>query len=84
MDYKITQALEDLKNYYGLKKIKNVTLNMEDIEDAHITFVSNKPTMLKEMESMSDEIRYKLSLSIMVDSVFKEEDVVEEGENGVL
>ena len=57
---------------------------MEDIEDAHITFVSNKPTMLKEMESMSDEIRYKLSLSIMVDSVFKEEDVVEEGENGVL
>jgi len=31
--YKISQALEDMKNYYGLKEIKNVTLNMNDVED---------------------------------------------------
>jgi hypothetical protein len=75
--YKIAQALEDLKNYYGLKEIKNVTLNMENMEDAHITFVSNKPSMLKDMKSMSNEIRYKLSLSVMIDSIFKEEDEAE-------
>ena len=72
--YKISKALEDMRNYYGLKDIKHVTLHMEDINDVYITFVSNKPIMLKDSVSMSDEIKYKLSLSIMIASVFKEND----------
>ena len=71
--YKISQALEDMRNYYGLKDIKQVTLNMEDIDDVHITFISNKPTILKDTKSMSNSIKYKLSLSIMIDSIFPEE-----------
>ena len=74
MIYKISQALEDMRKYYGLNDIKHVTLNMENHEDVYITFVSNKPTILKDSESMSDEIKYKLSLSIMIDSIFPEED----------
>ena len=72
--YKISQALEDMKNYYGLKKIKRVNLNMEDMEDVHITFVSNPPSILKDKRWSPSAIKYKLSLSIMIDSVFPEED----------
>tara|TARA_R110000824_G_scaffold213650_3_gene399888 strand:- start:3200 stop:3427 length:228 start_codon:yes stop_codon:yes gene_type:complete len=71
--YKISQALEDMRNHYGLKKIKHVTLNMEDIDDVHITFVSNVPAQLKESKSKTDQIKYKLSLSIMIDAIYPEE-----------
>ena len=73
--YKISQALEDMKNYYGLKEIKNVTLNMNDVEDVHITFVSNKPTnnLFNDMEGLPDKLTYVLKLSINVGSVFPEE-----------
>ena len=63
-----------MRNYYGLKQIKHVTLNMEDPSNVYITFVSNKPIILDKMESKTDELRYKLSLSVMVDSIFPEED----------
>ncbi len=72
--YKISQALEDMRNYYGLENIKHVILNMEDPENVFITFVSNKPNQLKDMKSKTDEIKYKLSLSVMIDSIFPEED----------
>ncbi len=71
--YKISQALEDMKNYYGLKDIKYVNLNMEDIEDVYITFVSNAPNILRDKKSKSKLMKYKLSLSIMIDSIFPEE-----------
>tara|TARA_R100000700_G_scaffold39912_1_gene53942 strand:+ start:1152 stop:1379 length:228 start_codon:yes stop_codon:yes gene_type:complete len=71
--YKISQALEDMRNYYGLKQIKHVTLNMEDPSDVYITFVSNKPIILDKLKAKTDEFKYKLSLSIMIDSIFPEE-----------
>ena len=70
----ITQALNDMKKHYGLKDIRHVTLNMEDIEDVYITFVSNAPNILKDKKWSPGAIKYKLNLSIMIDSVFPEED----------
>tara|TARA_Y100000748_G_scaffold303928_2_gene310859 strand:+ start:507 stop:734 length:228 start_codon:yes stop_codon:yes gene_type:complete len=71
--YKISKALEDMRNFYELKKIKHVTINMEDPADVYITFVSNKPRILDKLKTKTDEFRYKLSLSIMIDSIFPEE-----------
>ena len=76
--YKISQALEDMRNYYGLKEIKHVILNMDDPEDIFITFQSNKPTVLNHIKehdrhTLPDILTYKLSLSIMVSSIFPEE-----------
>jgi len=76
--YKISQALEDLRNYYGLKEIKHVTLNMEK-DHPEITFVSNKPTQLSNWEThdkhtMPDKVKYVLQLNISIDSIYKEED----------
>jgi len=69
----INQALNDMKEHYGLKDIKHVTLNMEDAEDVYITFVSNAPNILKDKKWSPSAIKYKLNLSIMIDSVFPEE-----------
>ena len=46
MDYKITQALEDLKNYYGLEEFKEVNLNMVDIDSPFIKFKSGNDTWI--------------------------------------
>ncbi len=40
--YKITQALTDLKHYYGLKDFHEVILNMEDIEKPFISFKTDR------------------------------------------
>ena len=81
--YKISQALEDMKNHYGLKKIKHVILNMTDEDDAHITFVSNRPNLelfnTHDKHTLPEELTYKLSLSILADakligSLYPEED----------
>lgn len=81
--YKISNALEDLRNYYGLKKIKYVTLNMADRDNVHITFVSNRPKLelfnAHDKHTMPEELTYKLSLSILADaeligSLYPEED----------
>jgi len=41
MMYKITQALNDLKNFYGLTDFHEVNLNMENIDRPFIKFKSN-------------------------------------------
>ena len=69
--YKISKALEDLRNYYGLKEIKNVTLNMEG-DDPEISFISNKPKMFDD-EQMPDKVVYILKLAIRVDSLVKKD-----------
>ena len=76
--YKISNALEDLRNYYGLKDIKHVTLNMEK-DDPEITFVSNKPAQLTHMKThdrhtMPEYVTYVLKLEIRVSSIFKGEE----------
>ena len=68
--YKISQALEDLRNYYGLRHISRVTLNM-DKDDPEITFVSNKPKMFTNSE-MPDKVVYVLKLELRVDSLLDE------------
>ena len=75
--YKISKALEDLREYYGLKEIKHVRLNMEG-DYPEISFVSNKPNLLSHMpdhdkHTMPENLRYKLTLSIMNDRSFPEE-----------
>ena len=75
--YKISNALEDLRNYYGLKEISHVTLNMEK-DDPEITFVSNKPAQLTHVKthdghSMPDKVIYVLKLEIRADSLFIED-----------
>ena len=38
MDYKISQALNDLKNFYGLDEFREVNLNMVDVNKPFIRF----------------------------------------------
>ena len=75
--YKISKALEDLKKHYGLKEIKNVQLNMNDPENTYITFISNRPNLdlfnHHDKHTMPENLRYKLTLSIMNDRSFPEE-----------
>ena len=75
--YKISKALEDLRDYYGLKEISHVTLNMEK-DHPEITFVSNSPKILTHMKkhdkhTMPKYVTYVLELNIRVDSLFKED-----------
>tara|TARA_R100000808_G_C2040661_1_gene80408 strand:- start:116 stop:286 length:171 start_codon:yes stop_codon:yes gene_type:complete len=44
MVYKITQALNDLKNYYGLEDFSQVNLNMENKNKPFIKFKSGNDT----------------------------------------
>ena len=46
MDYKISQALNDLKNFYGLEDFKEVNLNMEDVSKPFIKFKSGDDTWI--------------------------------------
>ena len=71
MMYKITQALNDLKNYYGLTDFHEVNLNMENIDRPFIKFKSNDDEewilILRRNRTITDI-----------------NEIHEEGENGVL
>tara|TARA_Y100001963_G_scaffold141302_1_gene209361 strand:+ start:680 stop:919 length:240 start_codon:yes stop_codon:yes gene_type:complete len=73
----ITQALNDLKDFYGLKDIKHVRLDMNDPGDPFITFESNKPDLAlfdeHDRHMWPDTMTYKLSLTI-ISGMFPEED----------
>ena len=69
----ITKALSDMKDYYGLKDIKHVELNMEEPNHAFIKFISNKPKQLIHDTYTHDKVVYHLTLSIEVSSIFKED-----------
>lgn len=55
MDYKITQALTDLKNYYGLKELKEVNLNMVNIDKPFIRFKSGEDVWVLSLEKIFEE-----------------------------
>ena len=55
MDYKISQALTDLKNYYGLKDFKEVNLNMVDTDKPFIRFKSGNDTWILSLTKVVDE-----------------------------
>tara|TARA_R100000458_G_C8027438_1_gene84454 strand:- start:192 stop:398 length:207 start_codon:yes stop_codon:yes gene_type:complete len=46
MDYKISQALNDLKNFYGLEDFREVNLNMVDVTKPFIRFKSGDDTWI--------------------------------------
>ena len=57
MDYKISQALEDLKNYYGLNEFKEVNLNMVDVTKPFIKFKSGNDSWTLSLKKDSEEER---------------------------
>ena len=78
MDYKISQALEDLKNYYGLNEFKEVNLNMVDVTKPFIKFKSGNDSWTLRLKKDSEEERInKLSEKF-------HRKLNEEGENGTL
>ena len=68
MDYKISQALNDLKNFYGLKDFKQVNLNMVNVSKPFIKFKSGDDTWILTLKKEEDKPHW----------------YSEEGENGVL
>jgi len=68
MDYKISQALNDLKNFYGLEDFKQVNLNMVDVKKPFIKFKSGDDTWVLTLKKEGTESHLHY----------------EEGENGVL
>ena len=76
--YKISQALEDLKNYYGLEDFKEVNLNMVDITKPFIKFKSGNDTWILSLKKEDEAERiHKLVEKYRTKGL-------EEGENGVL
>ena len=71
MDYKITQALNDLKNYYGLEDFKEVNLNMVDVKKPFIRFKSGDDVWVLNLKKEDEYEKHRL-------------EGFEEGENGVL
>ena len=78
MDYKITQALNDLKNYYGLEDFKEVNLNMVDVKKPFIRFKSGDDVWVLSLKKEDEAERiHKLKEKHLIRSL-------QEGENGVL
>ena len=78
MDYKISQALEDLKNYYGLDEFKEVNLNMVDVTKPFIKFKSGNDSWTLSLKKDNEEER------INKPSEKFHRKLNEEGENGTL
>jgi len=55
MDYKISQALNDLKNYYGLEDFKEVNLNMVNVDKPFIRFKSGNDNWILELNKIVEE-----------------------------
>ena len=78
MDYKITQALTDLKNFYGLEDFKEVNLNMVDVKKPFIRFKSGDDVWVLRLEKVDEAERiHKMSEKF-------HRKTYEEGENGTL
>ena len=78
MDYKITQALTDLKNFYGLEDFKEVNLNMVDVAKPFIKFKSGDDVWVLRLEKIDEsEGIHKMSEKY-------HNKIIEEGENGTL
>jgi hypothetical protein len=55
MDYKISQALNDLKNFYGLEDFKEVNLNMVDVTKPFIRFKSGNDNWILRLSKIAEE-----------------------------
>ena len=54
MDYKISQALTDLKNFYGLEDFREVNLNMVDTNRPFIRFKSGDDVWILRLKKEGD------------------------------
>ena len=54
MDYKISQALTDLKNFYGLEDFREVNLNMVDTNRPFIRFKSGDDVWILSLKKEGD------------------------------
>ena len=78
MDYKISQALTDLKNFYGLEEFKEVNLNMVDVAKPFIRFKSGDDVWVLSLKKEDEaETIHKIAEKY-------NKDTHEEGENGTL
>ena len=76
--YKITQALTDLKNYYGLEEFTEVNLNMVNVERPFIRFKSGEDEWVLTLTKINEAERiHKMAEK-------KVRDIHEEGESGTL
>ena len=76
--YKITQALTDLKNYYGLEEFTEVNLNMVNVERPFIRFKSGEDEWILTLARVYESERiHKMAEK-------RSRDIHEEGENGTL
>ena len=55
MDYKISQALNDLKNFYGLEEFREVNLNMADVTKPFIRFKSGNDNWILKLSKIVEE-----------------------------
>ena len=78
MDYKISQALTDLKNFYGLEDFKEVNLNMVDVAKPLIKFKSGDDVWILSLKKEDEAER----IHKMAEKYNK--NIQEEGENGTL
>ena len=78
MDYKISQALTDLKNFYGLEEFKEVNLNMVDVKKPFIKFKSGDDVWVLSLKKEDEAER----IHKMAEKYNK--NIHEEGENGTL
>ena len=78
MDYKISQALTDLKNFYGLEDFREVNLNMVDMKKPFIRFKSGDDVWILTLKKEDDAERvHKIAEK-------HSKNIYEEGENGTL
>ena len=54
MEYKISQALTDLKNFYGLEDFREVNLNMVDTNRPFIRFKSGDDVWILRLKKEGD------------------------------
>ena len=54
MEYKISQALTDLKNFYGLEDFREVNLNMVDTNRPFIRFKSGGDVWILRLKKEGD------------------------------
>ena len=78
MDYKISQALNDLKNFYGLEEFREVNLNMVDVTKPFIRFKSGDDVWVLSLKKEDEAER----IHKMAEKYNK--NIHEEGENGTL
>ena len=78
MDYKISQALTDLKNFYGLDDFKEVNLNMVDVSKPFIRFKSGDDVWVLRLEKVDESEK----INKMSEKFHRK--ITEEGENGTL